>query len=361
MITISLCMIVKNEEDVIGRCLSSVEGIADEIIIVDTGSTDKTKDIAKKYTDKIYDYKWNCNFADARNYSFSKATKDYWLWLDADDVILEKDRENLKALKKNLDLTTDVVMMIYNLYDGKSDDHTNPLVSFFRERLIKRNQGIKWEGAVHEAISRHGNVIYRDDIAISHKKLKTRDSERDLNIFQKMILRGETFTPRDQFYYARELYYHKKYKEAIKMFEKFLNNPGGWVENKIDACMHLNYCYTALNEFQKGLHSLFRSFEYDIPRAEICCEIGKYFLNIKSYPQAILWYETAANSSVNKGNGGFVTSDYYDYIPNLQLCVCYYNIGEYEKAKECNKKAMKVKPNSKECAYNLKFFEGLKN
>ena len=90
---ISLCMIVRNEEEVIERCLKSICDLVDEIIIVDSGSTDKTKQIVSKYTDKIYDFEWVNDFAKARNYSFSKATKDYILWLDADDVILEEDRK----------------------------------------------------------------------------------------------------------------------------------------------------------------------------------------------------------------------------------------------------------------------------
>ena len=94
MKTISLCMIVKDEENVIERCLKSVKGIFDEIIIVDTGSSDSTKKIVSKYTDKIYDYKWNNDFSEARNYSFSKATCDYIMWLDADDVLLEEDAKN---------------------------------------------------------------------------------------------------------------------------------------------------------------------------------------------------------------------------------------------------------------------------
>ena len=74
MITISLCMIVKNEEKVLARCLDSLEGLMDEIIIVDTGSTDRTKEIAAGYTDKIYDFEWVDDFSAARNFSFSKAT-----------------------------------------------------------------------------------------------------------------------------------------------------------------------------------------------------------------------------------------------------------------------------------------------
>ena len=95
MITISLCMIVKNEEDTLARCLDTVQDIVDEINIVDTGSTDRTKEIAKKYTSRIFDYPWNDSFSDARNESFKHATKDYILYLDADDVLLEPDRKKL--------------------------------------------------------------------------------------------------------------------------------------------------------------------------------------------------------------------------------------------------------------------------
>ena len=77
MITISLCMIVKDEEDVLARCLESAADTADEIIIVDTGSADATKEIARRYTDKVYDFAWTDDFSAARNFSFSKAEMEY--------------------------------------------------------------------------------------------------------------------------------------------------------------------------------------------------------------------------------------------------------------------------------------------
>ena len=86
MIQISLCMIVKNEEKVLRRCLDSYLELMDEIIIVDTGSADSTKDIAAQYTDKVYEFPWRKDFAAARNYAFSKATKDYIFSADADEV-----------------------------------------------------------------------------------------------------------------------------------------------------------------------------------------------------------------------------------------------------------------------------------
>ena len=112
MYSVSLCMIVKNEEAVIGRCLESVQGMVDEIIIVDTGSEDRTKEIVERYTDKIYDFSWRDDFAAARNYSFSLASGDFILWLDADDVILQKKKEKFMERRKALDLSVSIVMML---------------------------------------------------------------------------------------------------------------------------------------------------------------------------------------------------------------------------------------------------------
>ncbi len=109
MITISLCMIVKNEEDVLARCLECVHDIVDEIIIVDTGSEDSTKEIAKRYTKHIYDFPWIDDFSAARNFSFSKATMEYCMWLDADDILLEPDRIDLLKLKQSLTPAPDSV------------------------------------------------------------------------------------------------------------------------------------------------------------------------------------------------------------------------------------------------------------
>ena len=114
MATISLCMIVRNEEEVLGRCLRSAAGIADEIILVDTGSTDRTRAVAEEFTNQIYEFPWRDDFAAARNFAFSKGSGEYLFWLDADDVITEGEREKLLRLKERLDTEKpDVVMMKY--------------------------------------------------------------------------------------------------------------------------------------------------------------------------------------------------------------------------------------------------------
>src|SRR5690625_5801514 len=114
MVTVSLCMIVKNEEEVLERCLTSAQDIVNAINIVDTGSTDETIKIAKKITDRVFQFEWTGKFKDARNESFKHATKEYIFYVDADDVLLERDREKFKILTKTLDPSVDSVSMYYN-------------------------------------------------------------------------------------------------------------------------------------------------------------------------------------------------------------------------------------------------------
>ena len=355
MKTISLCMIVKNEEAILDRALSSIKDVVDEIIIVDTGSTDKTKDIAFNYTNKVFDFKWNNDFAQARNYAFSKATCEYCMWLDADDVVLPKDKEALLKVKESLDGSVSVVMMKYHT---QFDANDNPTFTYYRERLLRRSDNFKWEGFIHEVISPKGKIEY-SDVAITHKKDKPSDSKRNLMIFDQKLRKGYHFLPRELFYYARELYYHNYYHDAIKQFTKFLNTKQGWKENNISACQFLGYCYHALHDTPTAISWLLNSLYYDTPRAEICCDLGQYFYELKAYQQAIYWYAVALSCTRDDTSGAFVLPDCYDYIPNIQLCLCYDALKQYDTANFYNELAGKCKPNDPAYLYNKKYFESI--
>lgn len=355
MITISLCMIVKNEADVIGRCLDSVSDLFEEIIIVDTGSTDQTKKIALKYTDIVYDFEWIDDFSSARNYAFSLAESDYCMWLDADDIITEQDKQKFIKLKKNLLENISVVMMPYNT---GFDYFGNVTYSYFRERIIKNNGEMKWEGSVHEVIQPVGEIFY-SDCAISHHKLHNSDPDRNLRIFEKQIKNGKNLEPRQQFYYARELYYHKRYQDAINVFEDFLEKGEGWIENNIDACCHCAYSYYGISNDQKALQCLFRTLTYDIPRAEVCCDIGNHFFERQNFKYAAYWYTIATTCVRDDSKGGFASPDCYGYIPCIQLCVCYSRMGEIGKAIKFNELAAEFKPDSKCVIHNREYFSSL--
>ena len=355
MPTISLCMIVKNEEIHIARCLESIAELVEEIIVIDTGSTDRTAEIASTYTSNVYSYPWKDDFSDARNYSFSKASMDYCMWMDADDILEETEKEKFLQLKQTLTPDTDIVMMKYNT---SFDEAGRPSFSYFRERWIKNSSRYRWIGAVHEVIPPSGRVVY-SDIAISHKKMNAKDPDRNLNIYRKMLAEGKLLEPRQQYYFGRELYYHKQYQEAVSILEQFLLSEQGWVENKIEACSVCAECYERLGQKQTALNTLLRSMSFDLPRAELCCEIGKHFLEQGNYYAAIYWYETALNRPKNDYSNGFVLPDCYDYIPLLQLCVCYDKMGDLKKAKEYNEKAGACKPYSKSYLYNKQYFDSL--
>ncbi len=354
MITVSLCMIVKNEEAVLARCLDSVKDLADEIIIVDTGSRDSTKEIARRYTEHVFDFVWTDDFAAARNFSFSKAGSMYCMWLDADDVILPADLAQMQRLKATLPPGTDMVMMPYHT---AFDESGKPVFSYYRERWIANRGAYQWVGAVHETIPPQGNVYYCSTAAVSHKKLQVQDPERNLRIFEKCIARGETLNARQQFYYGRELYYHHRLEKAAQVLTAFLQREDGWVENQIEACLFLYYCQCRTGQKQQALETLFRSFVYDAPRAEICCEIGGCFMERQEYQKAVYWYKTAANTPRKDITGGFVRPDCYDYIPYIQLCVCYDRLGDYKTADFYNEQAGRCKPQDKAYLQNKRYFQ----
>ncbi len=357
MATVSLCMIVRNEEEVIARCLDCVSDLVDEIIIVDTGSTDKTKEIVSKYTSGIYDFEWIDDFSAARNFSFSKASMDYIMWLDADDILLEEDREKFKQLKQTLDPVFDIVMMKYNT---GFDEWGNVTLSYFRERLMKRTKNYKWVEPIHECIDIGGNVT-NVDICITHRKMHVQEKDRNLKIFENIVANNKELSPRCTYYYSRELQNAGRYYEAVMYFTRFLDSGKGWMEDNISACCGLSVCYKNLNDPKNRLRSLLRSFEYDTPRADICCELGLYFLGNYDYYKAIFWFELATNVKPPRLNWGFELHDCSGFIPNLQLCVCYDRLGNIEEAKKYNRKAGEFKPGHPSVLYNIKYFDGLAN
>ncbi|MFM9282412.1 glycosyltransferase [Paenibacillus jiagnxiensis] len=348
-------MIVRNEEEVLENCLNSVADLVDEIIIVDTGSTDRTKDIAKRFNARIFDYTWTDHFADARNFAFQQATQAYILWLDADDVLMEEDRGKLRKLKATLDYSVDAISMFYNT---GFDLNGNVTFRFRRHRIVKRECYFKWHGAVHEYLQVGGNIL-TTDIAVSHRKHSSKalpKSDRNLRIYERLIAEGRQMTPRDLFYYANELREHGQAEKALEYYEKFLETGQGWVEDEIRACQFMADCYSVLGRKEESLLSCLRSFTYDRPRPDSCCTIGDHFLTSRKYEAAIYWYEQALEFE-GKDLPGFSHMSLTTWYPYLQLCVCHWNLGNLSKAKECNEKAAAYRPDHFSVIHNRKLFE----
>jgi len=146
---LSVCMIVKNEEKVLRRCLESICGIADEIIIADTGSTDKTKEIALEYTDQVFEYEWENDFSKARNFAASKATGEWILAIDADEFV---DRDSFFKFKEELrnnppEYNILAVQVVNFVGENGKDTILN-----YHERLYKNDGSISYYRSIHELL-----------------------------------------------------------------------------------------------------------------------------------------------------------------------------------------------------------------
>jgi glycosyltransferase involved in cell wall biosynthesis len=338
-------MIVKNEQAVLARCLESAREIADEIIIVDTGSTDRTHQIARKYTKHVKCFKWIDDFAAARNFSFSHASCDFIMWLDADDVITDENRRKILELKKHLTPDIDMITLRYDL--GGEFYST-------RERIFNRARNFRWSDAIHEYIAIGGKVIH-SDAAVTHKPPADKQSRgRNLRIFERLCANGE-LTPRQKFYYARELRENGKYAEATTQFTEFLTKNKGWREDNISAVLDLADCYNKLGEPEKSFAALLKSFEYDAPRAQVCCMIGYHYKNKSDIAAAIRWFQTALVLPPETGLG-FIQKDFEKFVPAIELAVCYDILGQYEKANGYNEIAGLAKPESPQYIANKNYF-----
>lgn len=294
MVTISVCMIVKNEEAVLARCLTSLLGIADEIIIVDTGSTDKTKEIAANYTNHIYDFTWVHDFSAARNFAFSKATKDYIYSADADEVLEEIDRRKFLQLKQVLLPEIEIVEMIY-----VNPINCNMVYNFPKEprpKLFKRLREFRWIDPIHETVALDP-IVYQSDIEIQHLP-QGLHSSRDFQALERELQFNGTLSNRLYSMYAKELFISgtkQDFLSAKPWFEaRFLEETSteeqraeaGCVLAKLDALTEnwehlLSVCLTEL---------ITRS---TIP-AEICYLLGEYYERQEQWTQAVTWYKKAA-------------------------------------------------------------------
>ncbi len=327
MITVSLCMIVKNEERVLARCLDSIADLMDEIIIVDTGSDDRTKEIAARYTDKIYDFEWIGDFAAARNFAFSKAGMEYIYSADADEVLDEDNREAFRSLKEMLLPEIDIVQMYYanQLSFGTIYNYDKEL----RPKLFKRIRTFRWEGAVHEQVGLDP-VIYDSQIEIIHLP-EYNHKDRDLAAFVRMTKQGVRLDKRLHNIYAKELFISgedEDFAAARAFFQASCSDASRSVDEIKEAA-----CVAARAARLAGDVADFFKYALKVVVcegcAEICCELGEYYLARGDIDEAVVWFYNGAyetESILNIHSSGD--------IPLKRLAECYRISGSEEQASE---------------------------
>jgi len=328
--TISLCMIAKNEEKYLEQCLDSAKGLADEIIIVDTGSTDRTKEIAKRFGARIFDFEWIDDFSAAKNESLKHASKDWILVLDADEVIEKNDLEKVRKLTENENgfagFKLEQRSYISNYFEGalenKSDFELAKKYSFyisnFLVRLFKNNLGIKFQHRVHELAEdfmRENNLKYKKTSIILHHfgSVKDENAVKDkAEQYSRIILKQleeNPESPRYNYQAARMFLGRGNLNDALKYFKKTA---------KIDKNYKL-----------------------------VFSEIAKIHLQMNDKSRAIEYFKKSMNH--NPENPG----------PANNLAVVYMSLGKFGKAKNILEEELRKHPENKALRYN--YDECLKN
>ena len=293
MVTISLCMIVKNEERILARCLDSLKGLMDEMIIVDTGSTDRTKEIAAAYTDQIFDFAWTGDFSEARNFAFSKAKMEYIYSADADEVIDRENQDKFRALKRAMLPEVEIVQMIY-----VTEQINHPTENFARDlrpKLFKRLREFTWIEPVHETVNLNP-VVYDSDIEIQHRP-RGSHSSRDIGVFEKIIAERGVLSDRLMGMYLRELYKAGTEEELVTA-EGFLER--ALVEKRTGEkellCRQMIAVLLKIYRITDNPVSMLKvalSEEATIPSAEMCMELGYFFMKKEEFEEAADWFHRA--------------------------------------------------------------------
>lgn len=322
-------MIVKNEAAHLEQCLQSVYNYVDEIVIVDTGSIDLTKEIAFKFTDKIIDFLWCDDFSSARNFSLSKATNDWVLVLDADEIITSFNEEQVRRLvERNYD-NVGRIERINAMADPSGEKRYIERVN----RLFNRNY-YHYEGIIHEQIVRNDGLPYETvpvEIIVEHIGYTLETIKRTDKIARNITLleRALSQNPEDTYLLyqiGKSHYLAKDFRKAVDFFQRALALPVDYaleyVENMVET-----YGYALINceRYPEALH-LENYTQYYTGSADFQFVMGLVYMNNGMFVQAVKSFNECTGKKTGKVEG--VNS----YLPNYNIGVIFECLGDLVQA-----------------------------
>ena len=263
--TLALCLIAKNEENDIERCIRSVRGIVDEIVVVDTGSTDRTVEIAQRCGAAVFHYEWNDDFSAARNFAIGCCTGDWLLLLDADEALFAEDAEKLRALIDRTD--KDGFHLIIHNYTGKTAG--GDYVTHVGLRLVRNNHRYHYAGEIHEQVVRRdgrpvGDAFSQTDIRVHHygyleSEVRSKNKrQRNIPILEKQLKNhpDNAFT---LFNMGNEYMAMNDFRRALDYYRR----ADGHADFRASYGLHLLFrmanCYSCIGQFGQALRCVARA------------------------------------------------------------------------------------------------------
>ena len=289
---ISVSMIVKNEEKMLATALDSVSG-ADEIVIIDTGSTDNTIAVAKEYTDKIYsgaEYDWRDDFALHRNQSLEKCTGDWVLIIDADEKLNNSIKDIREFLLSVPDNKTCVFFRTISTNVANTEHKSI--------RLFRNHRGLRWLGAAHNYLNNtpedaiDSEFIMYYDWSPAHNL----DKNRTFRILKKYV-DDHPEALRERYYLAREYYYRRDCETALEHFDIYIQGSEALMEIA-DAYMLSAYCFFNLGMFEDARESCIKAIIINPDFKEPFILMGKLNGSQKNNEKWLQFSELCTNTDV---------------------------------------------------------------
>ncbi|WP_160686061.1 glycosyltransferase family 2 protein [Clostridium sp. C2-6-12] len=327
---LSLCMIVKNEEETLEKCLLSVKDIVNEIIIVDTGSEDRTMEIASKFTSNVFDFKWCNDFSKARNFSLSKATNDYVLILDADEVVCDYRYDNIKKFCD--ENNKKIVGRLKRINEYEDNYGTRKYIERVN-RIFNRNY-FEYEGIIHEQVISKFKEEYPTqniDLVLNHigysKEVLNRTNKIQRNIeLLKEAIKLNKQDPYIHYQLGKSYFMGKDYEKAHSSFEAALplidNYNYEYVEDLIES---YGYVLINLGLFQEALKIL----EYENcykNQPDFLFLLGLIYMNNGKFKEAVETFLRCTKYDEGKIDG--ITT----FLPYYNVGVIYECLGFNEEA-----------------------------
>ncbi|AEF16808.1 glycosyl transferase family 2 [Thermoanaerobacterium xylanolyticum LX-11] len=355
---LSLCMIVKNEEDNLERCLKSVYDVVDEIIIVDTGSTDKTVDIAKKFGATVFYYKWNNDFSAARNFSLDKAKGDRILLMDADDALDEDGKKMINVLLE--DDKIDAYLFETISYVG--EEPGSDALSNLNVRLIKNKAEYRFIGAIHEqiliSILNHGGNVAEVPIKVYHygylsKIIKEKDKRnRNMSILKKELKRDPD-NPFHNFNIGAEYMALGDYERAYNYFKKsFYCSKDVKTGYTTKLIIRMIICLNQLNKVDEAFSLCNESIEKYPNVTDIMFLKGMLYHRINHYQEAINCFKRCIDMGEPPLIYRFITG-VGGFKAYLAMGEVFMDIKDFDNAIECFLNSFRLNPSNKAILYKL--------
>lgn len=342
--SVSLCMIVKNEEKHLARCLDSIKDLVDEIVIIDTGSSDRTVEIAKQYGAKVDYYKWDDHFSNARNYSIQQATKDWIMLMDADDEFSSEDKEKFIHLINTSDKDGHFFKTIS--YAGEMPGSNT--VTNLNLRLIINNGQYAFAGAIHEQITRpDGKMDYKkftnENIHVFHYGYLNHVAEekdkrkRNISIIEKE-LKEDPYNSFHLFNLGNEYYAMGDLRKCLELFDKVYRNinfntgfSSKLVIKRIMCLEELREYKKALTAIEEGLSVYPKFTDLEFIRGNILLKNKRYTLAIKSFEKCIKMGSPPVQFEFINGCGQYrpclALGEIYDVLEDYQSALEYFELA----------------------------------